>query len=194
MRAGVARVAAPLLVGHHQRERHVLVGVGRGAAGRRCAPLASMCQFIRPLLSRCAFAYVPQAVERRLVVHVHGEQHPVGDPFRDRVVAVLGALHAQAAARRRRQSSSSCRCSTPSSRRRRCSSSGSRRTTTGGAAGTGSSRRPPALAASAARRSSGVRPARPGRAGRSGRVSASAACPSGHRRARRSRRRRRSRR
>ena len=97
-RAGVARVAAPLLVRHHERERHVLVGVGRGALADGAAVRVDV-PVHQALAVEVRLRVRPQAVERRLVAHVHGEHHPVGDPLGDRVVAVFGALHAQAAAR-----------------------------------------------------------------------------------------------
>ena len=59
------------------------------------------CQVIRgPPLCAVGLPVGIEAVEQRLVVHVDGDQHAVRDTFRDRVVAVLGALDAEATARR----------------------------------------------------------------------------------------------
>ena len=44
----------------------------------------------QPVRVEVLLLVLPERVERRLVVHVDGEHHPVRDPFRDGVVAVAG--------------------------------------------------------------------------------------------------------
>src|SRR5690606_2587089 len=51
----------------------------------------------QPVSVEVSLRVPPDAVERVLVVHVHGEEHAVRDALRDRVVVELGALHAQRA-------------------------------------------------------------------------------------------------
>src|SRR6185437_5984875 len=87
---GVLERAArsPLLVGHHQRPGHVLVGVGRGAAfglpvhHRRVAARVDH-PVHEAVAVRVELLVLPEVVEQRVIAHVDGDDHPVADPLGD---------------------------------------------------------------------------------------------------------------
>lgn len=82
--------ASPLLVGQQQRHAYVLVGVGgavrAGHAPRRTdLPIHDVVAVgIRDVL----FGIGPDTVKQGFVRHHHGDQHPVTDAFRDRIIPI----------------------------------------------------------------------------------------------------------
>lgn len=82
--------ASPLLVGQQQRHAHVLVGVG-GAVRAGHAPRRTdlpIHDVVAVGIGDVLFGISPNTVEEGFVRHHHGDQHPVTDAFRDRIVTI----------------------------------------------------------------------------------------------------------
>ncbi len=102
---GQRSLAAPLLVGHHQRPGHVLVGVGGGAAADGLAVhLRGVAAGVdRPVHEAVAvqvkLLVLPEVVEQRLVAHVDGDDQAVADSLGNRRVERRRARRAPAGPR-----------------------------------------------------------------------------------------------
>ena len=79
---GEAPLTAPALVGHEQREGHVLVAVGGRAGAEDRISVGADVPVHQPVVVQEQLLVLPEIVEGVLVVGVDGQQHPVPDPLR----------------------------------------------------------------------------------------------------------------